>query len=198
MYNEIIVCKFGGSSVRKEGFYHKIKQIVEGDEKRRVIVISAPGRLGIADKKVTDLLILAYLEREKFDFWMDKVQKIFENLIFRLNVDFDIKKEMKKIKRHFCLFRTKSYLFSRGEYLSAKIFAKYLNMTFVDAGKLIKFSGKGKVKNVTYKNIRKKVYKAGKIIVPGFYGTNIWGKIKVMSRGGARPGKKKEKVNVFF
>ncbi len=185
MENNIIVCKFGGTSVRNEGQRQLIKEIVESDSKRRIIVVSAPGKCGFGGEKVTDLLILAYYQKEKFDFYLDMVENIFESLIRGLQIEFDLKSEIRKIKLHFKLFRTRSYLLSRGEYLTAKIFARYLDATFVDSAKIIKFDSHGKVKKTTSKKVQKMVKDHGKIILPGFYGSNFFGKIKVMSRGGS-------------
>ena len=51
------VCKFGGSSVADDAQVAKIRDIVASDPDRRIVVVSAPGKRGKADTKVTDLLI---------------------------------------------------------------------------------------------------------------------------------------------
>ena len=50
------VAKFGGSSVAGAEQFRKVKAIVEADESRRVIVISAAGKRDGNDHKLTDLL----------------------------------------------------------------------------------------------------------------------------------------------
>ena len=50
------VAKFGGSSMADAVQFAKVKAIVESDEARRVIVVSAPGKRYKDDHKVTDLL----------------------------------------------------------------------------------------------------------------------------------------------
>ena len=54
------VAKFGGSSVAGAEQFRKVKAIVEADESRRVIVISAAGKRDGNDHKLTDLLYLVH------------------------------------------------------------------------------------------------------------------------------------------
>ena len=51
------VCKFGGSSVADAAQMLKVMEIVRSDPRRRVVVVSAPGKRRKGDDKVTDLLI---------------------------------------------------------------------------------------------------------------------------------------------
>ena len=52
------VAKFGGTSVADSLQIEKIKSIVEADDDRRYIVVSAPGKRFEKDSKVTDLFYL--------------------------------------------------------------------------------------------------------------------------------------------
>ncbi|MBN2299394.1 MAG: aspartate kinase, partial [Deltaproteobacteria bacterium] len=52
----MIVCKFGGSSVANAGQIEKVRQIVSADERRRFVVVSAPGKDANDSEKVTDHL----------------------------------------------------------------------------------------------------------------------------------------------
>lgn len=54
---KIKVCKFGGSSVKDASQIKKVFNIIKSDEKRRVIVVSAPGRDEKYDEKITDHLL---------------------------------------------------------------------------------------------------------------------------------------------
>ena len=54
------VLKFGGSSMADAAQFAKIKAIVESDDSRRVVVVSAPGKRFKDDHKVTDLLYLCH------------------------------------------------------------------------------------------------------------------------------------------
>lgn len=52
----MIVCKFGGSSLSDAPHIEKVQKIVHGDDERRIVVVSAPGKRSGNDEKVTDLL----------------------------------------------------------------------------------------------------------------------------------------------
>ena len=52
------VLKFGGSSLADAQQFAKVKAIVEADESRRVVIVSAPGKRFSGDHKITDLLYL--------------------------------------------------------------------------------------------------------------------------------------------
>ncbi len=51
------VCKFGGSSVADAAQVTKVCDIMLADRARRIVVVSAPGKRGTGDTKVTDMLI---------------------------------------------------------------------------------------------------------------------------------------------
>ena len=51
------VIKFGGSSLANATQLRKVFNIVKSDEKRKIVVVSAPGKRTSEDEKVTDLLI---------------------------------------------------------------------------------------------------------------------------------------------
>ena len=61
---EIKVAKFGGSSVADAIQINKIKNIVDADETRRYIIVSAPGKRFDNDSKVTDLLYSCMMHKE--------------------------------------------------------------------------------------------------------------------------------------
>ena len=52
------VVKFGGSSVASAECFGVVKNIVEADPARALVVVSAPGKRFSNDMKVTDLLYL--------------------------------------------------------------------------------------------------------------------------------------------
>ena len=54
------VAKFGGSSMADAGQYRKVKNIIEADPSRRVVVVAAAGKRFKDDHKITDLLYLCY------------------------------------------------------------------------------------------------------------------------------------------
>ena len=52
----IKVCKFGGTSMAEGNIIRSVAKIVNSDEDRRYVVVSAPGKRFSGDIKVTDLL----------------------------------------------------------------------------------------------------------------------------------------------
>ena len=52
--------KFGGSSVAGAEQFRKVKAIVEADDSRRGVVVSAAGKRSSDDHKLTDLLYLCH------------------------------------------------------------------------------------------------------------------------------------------
>ena len=54
------VAKFGGSSVAGAEQFRKVRAIVEADESRRIVVVSAAGKRNGGDHKLTDLLYLIH------------------------------------------------------------------------------------------------------------------------------------------
>ena len=56
----IKVCKFGGSSLADASQFKKVKDIINSDSLRQVIVVSAPGKRNKEDNKITDLLYLLH------------------------------------------------------------------------------------------------------------------------------------------
>ena len=51
------VVKFGGSSLASAIQLEKVFKIVQEDEERKYVIVSAPGKRDAADTKVTDALI---------------------------------------------------------------------------------------------------------------------------------------------
>ena len=57
---ERVVVKFGGSSVADSTQIRKVKGILSADSRRKVVVVSAPGKRHSAETKITDLLYLCH------------------------------------------------------------------------------------------------------------------------------------------
>lgn len=183
------VCKFGGSSVANAAQFRKIKDIVNSDPSRKIIVASACGKAYKEDHKVTDLLYLCEAHKKygmDYEDILGLIEGKHQDIIDELNLKFDLISEMNKL--HDLLKRNSNTdeLISKGEYLSSRLLAEYLDARFVDAKDVICFNFDGsldvestKVKFLPYLETDKK------IVVPGFYGTLPNGVIKTMSRGGS-------------
>ncbi|MBQ1288631.1 MAG: aspartate kinase, partial [Erysipelotrichaceae bacterium] len=145
----IKVAKFGGTSVADALQIKKIKDIVHGDKEIKYVVVSAPGKRFDDDSKVTDLLYLCKTHIEHKIPYEQIFQVICDRFMAveqELGVDVNIKGELEEIRKQIEDGATVDYIASRGEYLNAKIIAAYLGYDFVDAGVMIKFTNRGKLR----------------------------------------------------
>lgn len=142
------VSKFGGSSVASAEQFKKVKNIVELDDARRFVVVSAVGKANKEDNKVTDLLYLCYAHT-KYNINFDNIFKMIEDKFVaiknELNLKFDIEGELAKLKAEISKGIDEEYLVSRGEYLTALLMAEYLGYHFVDAKDLIFYNYQGEI-----------------------------------------------------
>ncbi len=193
MMSNLIVVKFGGSSCANSLQFQKVKEIVEADKRRRVVVVSAPGKHPGDNFKITDTLYLCYqLSREQLD-----TTEIFEQIADRyrkiqaeLDLNLPLEEELDKISGALATGADEAYVVSRGEYLNALLMAAYLGYEFLDAWDLIRFDsdrkydGKATTKLLASLALEK-LDKGRGIVVPGFYGATAQGEIVTFPRGGS-------------
>ena len=185
----VVVVKFGGSSMANAGQFEKVKNIVNANEARKIVVVSAAGKRNSEDTKLTDLLFLLHAHL-KYQVSYTNVMKMIEDRFYdiknELNLKFDLDQELNDLKAKLNKNTNQDFLVSRGEYITAKLMSEYLGYTFVDAKDLIFFNYDGTFNMAKIKEATKEAYeKYGKIIVPGFYGSLPDGNIKLLSRGGS-------------
>ena len=183
------VTKFGGSSMADAGQYRKVKEIIQADPTRKVVVVSAAGKRFKEDHKLTDLLYLCHAHTQYgvdctpiFDMITSRYLEIRDEL--QLNLD--LESEFAALKARLDKKRvTQGELVSRGEYFSAKLMAAYLGYNFVDAADWVKFNMDGTVNQTeSYEAFRDAAAGQG-VVTPGFYGSMPGGHIKTFSRGGS-------------
>ncbi|MCQ2772958.1 MAG: aspartate kinase [Bacilli bacterium] len=176
------VCKFGGSSLADAKQFSKVKAIIESDEARKVIIVSAPGKSQEEPEKVTDLLIQAYKTKD-IKKVKERILSIKKELGLTCNVEEPLNAIEKALEQNII---TEQVLVSRGEYFSAMLLADYLGYTFVDSRSLIHFKDDGKVDlERTRKDIALAVKEHERVVIPGFYGSKPDGSICLFSRGGS-------------
>lgn len=180
------VAKFGGSSVANAGQFKKVQAIVKANDDRRVVVVSAAGKSDDEPIKVTDLLI--EIERlrdahENYQPIFDHVAKRFVEIRDELGLTVEIEDDLRKIsdRIHNC---SHDYLVSRGEYLTAKLMADFLGFQFVDAARFMIFNGDQIDYKASIQRLNKIISTGYQIVVPGFYGVDKNGEIRIMPRGG--------------
>ena len=183
------VLKFGGSSLADGSQFAKVKNIVESDPEREVVVVSAPGKRDKGDNKITDLLYLiqAHLRYGvSFENVLGMVRSRFVGIKEECGLDLDIGAVIDETFASVDKNTPVDFIVSRGECFNAMLMAEYLGYRFVDASEWLQFDYSGKVKKekseAKLKEL-KDIY--GRIVTPGFYGTLPNGEIKVFSRGGS-------------
>lgn len=181
--------KFGGSSVSSAEQFRKVKAIIDEDDSRRIVVISAAGKRSSADHKLTDLLYLCHAHLT----YGVSCEEIFNSICQRfieirndLGLSYRVEDELEALKRHLNKDISVDYLVSRGEYLTSRLMAEYIGFHFVDASECIfmNYDGTFDTAGIAIA-VKKALSEFGKIVIPGFYGSLPGGKIKVMSRGGS-------------
>ncbi|NLY37008.1 MAG: aspartate kinase [Tissierellia bacterium] len=186
---DVMVAKFGGSSLADSKQFNKVKDIITSNTNRRYIIPSAPGKRHKGDHKITDLLFMCYqLASHKLN--IDEVFSIIEtrfcDICRDLDLSLDIAGILMKIKREIQEGSSKDYAGSRGEYLNALILSSYLGFEFIDAKDLIFFDDKGQFDSMaTEKKIATVLPSSSYAVIPGFYGAKPSGEILTFSRGGS-------------
>ncbi len=186
---EIIVAKFGGSSLADSSQFIKVKDIVKSDERRRYVIPSAPGKRFGKDHKITDLLYMCYQLSShglNFDEVFKIIQDRFLQIVKELNLELDMDGELNQIKENIKSGYSRDYTASRGEYLNGLILAKYLEFQFIDAAEIIVFDEKGQYDPVlTEEKVNRRLKEVEYGVIPGFYGSDEKAEIITFSRGGS-------------
>ncbi len=183
------VVKFGGSSLANAEQFQKVREIIKGEESRRYVVPSAPGKRFDGDIKVTDMLYHCYdLASSEKDFGneLKAIKERYYEIIRGLNLDLSLEEEFNQIEKDFHDHVGVEYAASRGEFLNGKIMAAYLGYEFVDAASVIRFHEDGTFDmKKTDMLLGKKLEKCECAVIPGFYGACEDGTVKTFSRGGS-------------
>ena len=189
MKERIVVAKFGGTSVADAGQVRKISDIVRSDPARRFIVVSAPGKRFSDDIKVTDLLLDLYEKAkagEPFAAELRQIKMRFREIINGLGISFPLDEEFEILEQSLRTEPMRDYTASRGEYLTAKIVAKYLGFTFVDPAWCVCFDQDGHLNGpMTSRTMCASLLPLNRAVIAGFYGSDMSGVIHTFERGGS-------------
>lgn len=182
------VVKFGGTSMADAGQYAKVREIVEADPSRRVVVVSAAGKRDKEDHKITDLLYLCYAHLQ-YGVSCENVFSIiaerYRGICQDCGLHFDIDGEMDALYKKMLGGISQDELVSRGEYFSARLMAEYLGYEFLDASHWLQFHFDGSIDTEkSYESLRLAA-EGRKVVIPGFYGVMPDGHVKVLTRGGS-------------
>ena len=185
----IKVCKFGGTSMADGNIILAAAKIIEADEQRRYVVVSAPGKRFGGDIKVTDLLYAcsdAYEsgDEKAFQETFEKISVRFLNIETEIGRNLGVQESLDVVRKEILSGAGRDYCASRGEYLAAKIMAAVLNVPFVDATEFVRFTKDGALSEETFALGAEVLKKYPRAVIPGFYGLSAEGKVKTFSRGG--------------
>ena len=189
MNERIIVAKFGGTSVADAAQFRKVKDIIQSSPERRFIVVSAPGKRFPEDVKVTDLLLDCYAKAvagESFAEQLDQIRARFRSILDDLKMSFPLDDELEVLEQSLLADPMEDYAASRGEYLTARIMAKYLGFTFVDPAWCVCFDEDGQLNApMTSRTMRASLLPLNRAVIAGFYGADMNGTIHTFERGGS-------------
>ncbi len=184
----IKVAKFGGTSLFSATQTAKAIDIVMADPARRYVVVSAPGKRNLGDKKVTDLLYSLHGSRND----VASAKRIFgavANRFFLLAVGLGVKLDLdpilEEIWENISGGASADYIASRGEYLNGLIVAEALRYQFIDAKDIIRFDESGCYDENATRLQAGSLRNLKNAVIPGFYGSTSKGAIKTFSRGGS-------------
>ena len=142
------VLKFGGSSLADSAQFAKVKEIVEADSSREVVIVSAPGKRNSDDNKITDLLYLIHAHIRygvSYDGVLSMIKKRYAEIRKGCGLEIDIESIIEETFAGVNKKTSVDFIASRGEYFNARLMAEYLGYQFVDAVDWLCFEYNGKV-----------------------------------------------------
>lgn len=183
-----IVAKFGGHSMRDAGCIRKSADIVRSDPQRRFVVVSAP-------KGITDLLeIVSTPEGRPTSKGLVVHKELQDHAVAEFSERFSaIGRALNCHQANGWINEARQGIYpgniewsmSRGEWLMARIFAKFLGATFIDATEIIRMQG-NHVDPASYSLVRERLEQEyGICVIPGYYGLDEMGHIRTFPRGGS-------------
>ena len=185
----IKVCKFGGTSMADAKAMTQAKKIIESDASRRFVVVSAPGKRFKEDIKITDMLYKCnkeVLECGSCEKSFSLIRARFIEIVKDLGIDLEIEEILNETQQAIEQNKSADFAASRGEYLSARIFAAFLGVEFVDCAEMVRFDRHGRLNDdYTDDKVASRLANVERAVIPGFYGKNFQGEIKTFSRGGS-------------
>lgn len=187
MAQNIIVCKYGGSSITCKSDIERIRRITSDDSRRRIIVVSAPGkRKGIeGDEKVTDMLINLAKNKKNSDLF-DRIMRRYQMLAPGRNMR-DVSGLLEeRLGRALDEKEYRDAVASFGEEACARILADINGWEYADARELFVMSlpfGAGRILPKSKEMIRKRFSNLDRVVVtPGFFGYTEDGKLITLER----------------
>lgn len=197
------VSKFGGSSVANSEQIKKVLNIINSDDERKIVVVSAPGKRFKEDVKTTDLLIRLYdkvINKLDYSNKLHQIIERYEEIVRELEMDSSILNELKNDLVYLIdeyknqPERLLDALKSCGEDFNARIIAQYNNqlgfptryLSPKEAGIIVTDEpGNAMILESSYEQIYKLRHYEETLIIPGFFGYSENNDIVTFPRGGS-------------
>ncbi|CEF18942.1 Aspartokinase [Staphylococcus xylosus] len=197
------VAKFGGSSVSTADQIKKVLNIVNSDEDRRIIIVSAPGKRHKEDVKTTDLLIRLYEKViDDLDYISKKEEIIqrYADIIYELDMSDNLLTTIDQTLENFITTlkdkpsRLLDALLSCGENFNAQLIGEYNNSQGIptryispgEAGiQVTDLPQNAQILDQSYEALYNLRTYDEKLIVPGFFGVSRQNYIVTFPRGGS-------------
>ena len=197
------VVKFGGSSLASATQLEKVLNIVKSDEKRRFVIVSAPGKRNADDLKVTDALIRYYREYvagNDVSAHQNWIIERYANMVSELKLRPAI---LEKISKNIVSLATlpidnNEFLYdtflAAGEDNNARLIAAYFSHNGLparyihpkEAGLIVSSEpGNARILPSSYDRIEELNNSDEVLVIPGFFGVTQDGQICTFSRGGS-------------
>lgn len=184
--SNLIVSRFGGNAALNSNEARKAAEIIRSNPDRRYVIVSAPGP-SLNELGITDLLYIChsgFSNHENCDEMLAKISERYSEIVSGLGIDFDVGAEMSALRKSLEFGMNLDYIGSRGEYIMAKIFAKFLDWPFIDAQEILFFDKNGKPDTEkTFRVAGEFLKDYERAVIPSFYGSLPDGKIKTSRRG---------------
>jgi aspartate kinase len=186
---ERIVAKFGGSSVADGAQIRKLRAIVEADPRRKIIVVSAPGKRHATESKLTDLLYLCH-EMASMTTGISEpfglIRGRYAAIVAELELDPVVLDDIDRFGEELTAGCSRDYAASRGEYFSARVIADYLGAECIDPAEYIVIRPNGTIAPESYEQLGARLADLeSRYVIAGFYGRDRDGDVKTFSRGGS-------------
>ena len=197
------VAKFRGSSVSTADQIKKVLNIVNSDEDRKIIIVSAPGKRHKEDVKTTDLLIRLYEKViDDLDYISKKEEIIqrYADIIYELDMSDNLLTTIDQTLENFIATlkdkpsRLLDALLSCGENFNAQLIAEYNNSQGIptryispgEAGiQVTDLPQNAQILDQSYEALYNLRAYDEKLIVPGFFGVSRQNYIVTFPRGGS-------------
>lgn len=197
------VAKFGGSSVSTADQIKKVLNIVNSDEDRKIIIVSAPGKRLKEDVKTTDLLIRLYEKVIDDLYYISKKEEIIQryaDIIYELDMSDNLLTTIDQTLENFIATlkdkpsRLLDALLSCGENFNAQLIAEYNNSQgiptrYVSPGEagiqVTDLPQNAQILDQSYEALYNLRAYDEKLIVPGFFGVSRQNYIVTFPRGGS-------------